>query len=50
MATDKREFGNFLRELINQTGKSQAEFYAAVEITKRYFVRQGQSAATGSAV
>lgn len=37
MAKDKTAFGNFLRELIKQTGISQSAFYSAVEITKPYF-------------
>ena len=37
MAKDKKAFGNFLREMIKQTGISQATFYSAVEITKPYF-------------
>ena len=37
MAKDKKAFGNFLRELIKQTGISQSAFYSAVEITKPYF-------------
>lgn len=37
MAKDKKAFGNFLREMIRQTGISQLEFYSAVEITKPYF-------------
>ena len=37
MAKDKRAFGNFLREIIKQSGKSQSEFYTAVGITKPYF-------------
>ena len=37
MAKDKKAFGNFLREMIKQTGISQAAFYSAVEITKPYF-------------
>ena len=37
MAKDKKAFGNFLREMIKQTGISQSEFYSAVEITKPYF-------------
>ena len=37
MTTDKKEFGNFLREMITNTGMSQAKFYAEVEITKPYF-------------
>ena len=34
---DKKAFGNFLREMIKQTGISQSAFYSAVEITKPYF-------------
>lgn len=30
-------FGNFLREMIKQTGISQSTFYLAVKITKPYF-------------
>lgn len=37
MARDKKAFGNFLREMIKQTGISQSAFYSAVEITKPYF-------------
>ena len=37
MAKDKKAFGNFLREIIKQSGKSQSEFYTAVGITKPYF-------------
>ena len=37
MAKDKKAFGNFLREMIKQTGISQSEFYSAVGITKPYF-------------
>ena len=37
MAKDKKAFGNFLREMIKQTGISQSEFYSAVKITKPYF-------------
>ena len=37
MAKDKKVFGNFLREMIKQTGISQSAFYSAVEITKPYF-------------
>lgn len=37
MAKDKKAFGNFLREMIKQTGISQSAFYSAVEITKPYF-------------
>ena len=37
MAKDKKAFGNFLREMIKQTGISQSEFYLAVDITKPYF-------------
>lgn len=37
MATDKKEFGNFLRELITQAEMSQSEFYSTVGITKPYF-------------
>lgn len=37
MAKDRRAFGNFLREMIRQSGISQADFYSAVEITKPYF-------------
>ena len=36
MAKDKKAFGNFLREMIKQTGISQSAFYSAVEITKPY--------------
>ena len=37
MATDKKAFGNFLREMISQTKISQAAFYEDVGITKTYF-------------
>ena len=37
MVRDKKAFGNFLREMIKQTGISQSAFYSAVEITKPYF-------------
>lgn len=37
MATDKKAFGNFLREMISQTKISQAAFYESVGITKPYF-------------
>ena len=37
MAKDKKAFGNFLREMIKQTGISQSAFYTSVEITKPYF-------------
>lgn len=37
MPKDKKAFGNFLREMIKQTGISQSAFYSAVEITKPYF-------------
>lgn len=37
MTKDKKAFGNFLREMIKQTGISQSEFFSAVEITKPYF-------------
>ena len=37
MATDKQAFGNLLRRLIKQTGRSQSTFYTAVKITKTYF-------------
>lgn len=37
MTKDKKAFGNFLREMIKQTGISQSTFYSAVEITKPYF-------------
>ena len=37
MAKDKKAFGNFLREMIKQTGISQSAFYSSVEITKPYF-------------
>ena len=37
MATNKKAFGNFLREMISQTKISQAAFYEAVGITKPYF-------------
>ena len=30
MAKDRRAFGNFLREMIRQSGISQADFYSAV--------------------
>ena len=35
--TKNNAFGNFLREMIKQTEKSQCEFYTAVGITKPYF-------------
>ncbi len=37
MAKDEKAFGNFLREMIKQTGILQSAFYSAVEITKPYF-------------
>ena len=37
MIKNKNEFGNYLREMIKQTGISQVTFYSAVEITKPYF-------------
>lgn len=37
MAKDRRAFGNYLREMIKQTGISQSTFYSSVEITKPYF-------------
>lgn len=37
MLKDKKAFGDLLRELIRQSGLSQAEFYSAIEITKPYF-------------
>ena len=37
MTTDKKAFGNYLREMIKQTNISQSVFYEAVEITKPYF-------------
>ena len=37
MAKDKKAFGNFLREMIKQTGISQSAFYSAVDITKPDF-------------
>ena len=37
MTKDKKAFGNFLREMIKQTGISQSAFYSAVGITKPYF-------------
>ena len=37
MAKDKKAFGNFLREMIKQTGISQSTVYSAVDITKPYF-------------
>lgn len=37
MAKDKKAFGNFLREMIKQTGISQSAFYSEVKITKPYF-------------
>ena len=37
MIKDKAAFGNFLREVIKQSGISQATFYSAVGITKPYF-------------
>ncbi len=35
--TKDNAFGNFLREMIRQTEKSQSEFYTAIGITKPYF-------------
>ncbi len=37
MPKDKKEFGDFLREIIKQTGISQSSFYSTVGITKPYF-------------
>ncbi len=37
MDNDEMTFGNFLREMIKQTGISQSTFYLAVKITKPYF-------------
>ena len=37
MAQSREAFGDFLREMIKQTGITQAAFYAAVGITKPYF-------------
>ena len=37
MTKDKKAFGNFLRDMIKQSGMSQSAFYLAVEITKPYF-------------
>lgn len=37
MLKDRKAFGNFLRELIKQTGISQSAFYSSIEITKPYF-------------
>lgn len=37
MPKDKKEFGDFLREVIKQTGISQSSFYSTVGITKPYF-------------
>ena len=37
MTEDKKVFGNFLREMIKQTGISQTTFYSSVGITKPYF-------------
>lgn len=37
MTKDKKAFGNFLREMIKQTGISQTAFYSDIEITKPYF-------------
>lgn len=37
MVKDKKAFGNFLREMIKQTGISQSTFYTAIDITKPYF-------------
>ncbi len=37
MTGDKKEFGDFLREMIRRAGMSQADFYESVEITKPYF-------------
>ena len=37
MTEDRKVFGNFLREMIKQTGISQTTFYSSVGITKPYF-------------
>ncbi len=37
MYKEKTAFGDFLREMIRQSGSSQSAFYSAVEITKPYF-------------
>ena len=37
MMEDRKMFGNFLREMIKQTGITQTTFYSAVGITKPYF-------------
>lgn len=37
MPKDKKKFGDFLREIIKQTGISQSSFYSTVGITKPYF-------------
>lgn len=37
MAQNRQAFGEFLREMIRQTGITQATFYTAVGITKPYF-------------
>ncbi len=37
MAKDRKAFGNFLREMIRQTGISQSTFYSEIDITKPYF-------------
>lgn len=37
MINDEITFGNFLRDMIKQTGISQSTFYLAVKITKPYF-------------
>lgn len=37
MTRNKKIFGDFLREMIKQTGISQSAFYAAIKITKPYF-------------
>lgn len=37
MIKNRNEFGNYLREMIKQTGISQVTFYSAIEITKPYF-------------
>lgn len=37
MADARKMFGDFLREMIKQTGITQTTFYSAVGITKPYF-------------
>ena len=37
MTEDRKVFGDFLREMIKQTGITQTAFYSSVGITKPYF-------------